>query len=85
MISAGTSVSSTEPRPAMTPTKTPMPTITSAKKFAALVTTKNATERRPMCAVGIPASRSAQTPSAKPPAPPAGSREFAASSAMAMS
>ena len=85
MISAGTKVSSTEPRPAMRPAKTPIPTITSAKKFAALVTTKNATERRAMCAVGIPASRSAQTPRASPPAPPAGSSEFAASSDMAMS
>jgi len=47
--------------------------------------TKNATVRRMMLPVGIPAWRSAQTPSASPPAPPVGSNEFAASSAIAMS
>ena len=36
-----------------------MPTRISATKFAALVTTKNATVRRAICAVGIPDSRSA--------------------------
>jgi hypothetical protein len=62
-----------------------MPTTIRTTKFAALVTTKNATVRRAMCAVGIPACRRAQTPSARPPAPPVGSSELAASSAIAMS
>ena len=57
----------------------------SAKKFAALVTMKKATVRRAIWAVGIPAWRSAQTPRARPPAPPAGSSESAASSAIAIS
>ena len=57
----------------------------SVRKFAALVTTKNATVRRATWPVGMPAWRSAHTPSARPPAPPAGNNVFAASSAMPMS
>ena len=78
-------MSTDDPLPARMPRNTAIPTRISAKKFAALVTTKNATVRRAMWAVGIPASRSAQTPSASPPAPPVGSSEFAASSDIAMS
>ena len=49
------------------------------------VTTKKATVRRAMCPVGMPACLSAHTPSARPPAPPLGSSELAASSAIAIS
>jgi hypothetical protein len=64
-------------------TKTATPTRMSTKKFAALVTTKNVTVRRAMWPVGMPACLSAQTPSARPPAPPLGSSELAASSTIA--
>ena len=48
VISAGTSVRTNPPLPAMMPRNTPIPTTINAKKFAALVITKNATVRRAM-------------------------------------
>ena len=84
-ITAGTRVSTADARPGRMPANMPNPTSTTPAKFAALVNTKNATVRRAMWAVGIPAWRSAQTPRASPPAPPVGSSELAASSAIEMS
>ena len=71
--------------PGNTPTNVSRPATTTAAKLGALVTTKKATVRRAMCPVAIPAWFSAHTPSANPPAPPLGSSELAACSAIEMS
>ena len=55
------------------------PTITAAT-FARLVIRKKATVRWAMCAAGMPPRRRIHAPSARPPAPPAETSEFAASS-----
>ena len=57
----------------------------SVARLARLVSRKKATVRRAMCSADVPLRLSAQAPSARPPAPPAGSSEFAASSAIPMS
>ncbi len=84
-ITAGTSVSRGEASPGRMPANMASPTTTTPAKFGALVNRKNATVRRAMCSVDIPALFRAQTPRARPPAPPVGSSELAASSAIAMS
>ena len=65
-----------------TPSHISVPITATATKFAALLSTKKATERRAISSAGMPPLRSAQAPSASPPAPLAGTIEPAASSDM---
>ena len=59
-----------------------MPSTNTATKFAPLLSTKKATEWRAISSPGIPPLRSAQAPSASPPAPEAGTSDPAPSSDM---
>ena len=82
--SAGTSVSSGDfsgPRPS----HIAVPITATATKFAALLSTKNATVRRAMSSAGMPPLRSAHAPNARPAAPLAGTSDPTASSDMASS
>ena len=58
------------------------PTIAAHRKFGVLVITKNATLRRATYSEDKPPRRSAQAPSASPPAPPVGNSTFVACSAI---
>ena len=57
-----------------------MPSTATAMKFTELLMRKKATERLAIRCAGMPPSRRIQAPSARPPAPLAGTIEPAASS-----
>ena len=59
-----------------------MPTTATATNLTELLRMKKATLRRAMSSAGMPLLRSAQAPSASPPAPLAGTIEPTASSDM---
>ena len=68
--------------PVSSPPAKPIANRISATKFGRLVRMKKATVRRAMCSAFMPPFDSAHAPSASPPAPPAGSSELAACSAI---
>ena len=65
----------------MIPTANRVPITTTAAKFTLLLRRKNATERRAIWSPAIPPRRRIQAPSARPPAPLAGTIEPIPSSA----
>jgi hypothetical protein len=68
-----------------TPSHSRTPTTATATKFATHLMRKKATLRVATCSAGMPARRSAQTPRASPPSPPAGMSEPTPSSASPIS
>ena len=62
-----------------------VPSTATAMKFTELLIMKNATERRAITSPGMPPSLRIHAPSARPPAPLAGTIEPAPSSASAIS
>ena len=52
-----------------------VPSTATATKLTELLMRKNATDRRAICSPGMPPSRRIQAPSARPPAPLAGTIE----------
>jgi hypothetical protein len=82
---AGTMVSAGERSDAPSPSHSTTPTTATAAKLATHLMRKKATLRVAIWSPGMPPRRSAHTPSASPPRPPAGTSEPTPSSARPIS